>query len=121
MASSLSNLVNNPAEGTHKIKCKYRRDDKTFETFRIKYNYCDCFLEHTDFKDDLIEYTSLCCNKTYQQKFDKKLKEQFFNHYNNKFILLLPKGAFFNEYMDDWEKFNETALREEEDLYSHLR
>ena len=28
MASSLSNLVNNHSEGIHKIKCKYRHDDK---------------------------------------------------------------------------------------------
>ena len=66
MASSLSNLVNNPSEEIHKIKCKYRYDDEKCETFKIKYNYWDCFLEYTDFKDDLIEYKSLCCNKTYQ-------------------------------------------------------
>ena len=45
--------------------------DKKCETCRA----CDCFLEYTDFKDDLIEYKCLCCNKNYQQKFDKKLKE----------------------------------------------
>ena len=28
MASSISNLVNNLAEGIHKIICKYKRDDK---------------------------------------------------------------------------------------------
>ena len=28
MESSLSNLVNNLAEGVHKIKCKYKHDDK---------------------------------------------------------------------------------------------
>ena len=28
MASSLSNLVNNLPEGIHKIKCKYRHDNK---------------------------------------------------------------------------------------------
>ena len=28
MASSLSNLVNNFSEGIHRIKCKYRHDDK---------------------------------------------------------------------------------------------
>ena len=48
------------------------------ETCRIKYKYCDCFLEYINFKDDLIEYKCLCCNKNYQQKFDEKLKERFF-------------------------------------------
>ena len=32
MASLLSNLVNNFSEGIHRPKCKYRHDDKKFET-----------------------------------------------------------------------------------------
>ena len=32
MASSVSNLVNNLAEGIHKTKCKYGYDDKKCET-----------------------------------------------------------------------------------------
>ena len=71
MASSLSNLVNKFAERLHKIKCKYRHDDKKSETCRIKYKYCDCFLEYINFKDDLLEYKYLCCNNNYQQKFDE--------------------------------------------------
>ena len=45
MASALSNLVNNLSKGFHKIKYKYGHDDKKFEICRIKYKYCDCFLE----------------------------------------------------------------------------
>ena len=70
MASSLSNLVNNLSEGIHKIKCKYGHDDKKCETYRIKCMYCNCFLDFTHLKDNLIEYKCLCCNKHYQQKFD---------------------------------------------------
>ena len=55
MASSLSNLANNLREGIHKIKCKDVDDDKKCKTCRIKYKYCDCFLEYKNFKDDLIE------------------------------------------------------------------
>ena len=66
MASSLSNLVNNLSEGIHRIKCKFTHDDKKCETCRIKSKYCNCFLEYTSFKDDLIEYKCLCCNKNYQ-------------------------------------------------------
>ena len=44
MASSLSNLDNCLAEGIHKIKCKYRHDNKKCENCNIKYKYCDCFL-----------------------------------------------------------------------------
>ena len=78
MTSSLSNLVNNLSEGIHRIKCKYGNDDKKCETFRIKYKYCDCFFEYTNFKDDLMEYNCLCCNKNYHHRFDEKLKELFF-------------------------------------------
>ena len=66
------------------------------------------------------------CYKNYQHKFDEKLKERFFNtnkfsdHGNNKFILLLQKVFYPYEYIDDWERFNETSLPEKEDFYSHL-
>ena len=81
MASSLSNLVNNLFEGIRRIKCKYVHVDKNCEACGIKYKYRDCFLEYKNFSDDLIEYKCLCYNKNYQHKFDKKLKEQFFNTY----------------------------------------
>ena len=32
----------------------------------------------------------------------------------------MGKGVHSCEYMDDWEKFNETWLPEKEDFYSHL-
>ena len=81
MASSLLNLVNNLSEGLHRIKCKLEHGDKKCHTCGIKYKYCHCFLEYKNFKDGLIEYKYLCCDKNYQQKFDEKLKEQFFNAY----------------------------------------
>ena len=37
MASSLSNLANNPSEGIHRIKCKCVHDDKECETSRNKW------------------------------------------------------------------------------------
>ena len=45
MASSLSNLISNIAEGIHRIKCKYGHDNKKCETCRIKYKNCKCFLD----------------------------------------------------------------------------
>ena len=75
LARSLSSLVNNLSEAIHKIKCKFGHDDKKCETCRIKYKYCDSFLEYMNFKDDLIKYKCLFCNNNYQQKFDEKLKE----------------------------------------------
>ena len=42
---------------------------------------------------------------------------KFSNHDDNKFISLLQKGV---EYIDDWEKFDETWLPEKENFYRHL-
>ena len=118
MASSLSNLVNNITEGIHEIKCKYKHNDKKLKNCGFKYKDCDCFLEYPNFKGDLIEYKSLCCKKNYQKEFDEKLKKRLFNTFKfsnydiNKFILLLQKGVYPYEYMDDWEQFNETSLPE---------
>ena len=117
MVSSLSNLINSLSEGIYRIKCKFVHDYKKCEANGIRYKYCNCFLEYAIFKDDLIEYKCLCCNKNNQHKFDEILKEWFFHiykfsSYGNKFILLLWKGVYPYEYMDDWERFNKTSLPE---------
>ena len=63
-------------------------------------------------------FTYVYSNKDYQQKFDEKLKERFFNtytfsnHNNNNFILLLRKGVYPFVYIDDWKKFNKTLSPE---------
>ena len=109
MASSLSNLVDNLAEGIQKIECKD----------------CDSFREYESFSDDLIKHKCLSCNRDYSNKLDEKFKKRFKNTFKfsnndiNKFILLLRKGVYPYEYMDDWEKINETASREKE-FYSNL-
>ena len=98
-------------------------NDKKCETCGIKYKYSDCFLEYTNIKDD---YKCSIYNKICQIKLHEKLKERLFNtrkfsnHDNNKFNLLLLKGVYPYEYIDDWKKFNEASLTEKEDLHSHL-
>ena len=83
MTSSLSNLVDNLAEGTNEIKCK---------------NW-ECV------NDSFIKYTCLSCNKDY--KLDEKLKLRFKNTFKfsnndiNAFILLLRKGVYQYKNMDD--------------------
>ena len=49
MTSSLSNLVNNLSEGIHRIKHKFRHDDKKKHNDKETCNYCDCFLEYIKF------------------------------------------------------------------------
>ena len=65
MASSLSNLVNNLSERVHRIKCKYKHDNKNIKLAELNKD-CDCFLEYTNFQYNLTEYKCLCCNKNYQ-------------------------------------------------------
>ena len=44
----------------------------------------------------------------------------FCNNDLNKFVLLLRKGVYPYEYMDNWERFNETSLPSKESFYSDL-
>ena len=82
--------------------------------------FCDC-LESV--KDNSMKYK---WNKNYSNKINEKLKKRFkktFKLSNNnisKFILLLGKGICSYEYMDDWEKFNETSLPEKQEFYNNL-
>ena len=57
---------------------------------------------------------------TKSYKKDLLLTYKFSNYDNKKFISLLQKGVYPYEYMDDWEKFNETTLPEKEDSYIQL-
>ena len=66
------------------------------------------------------------CDSYYKKKFNKDLIKKFTNTYSfcnnnlNKFILSLRKGIYPYEYMESWERFNETSLPSKEDFYSHL-
>ena len=45
---------------------------------------------------------------------------KFCNNDINKFILLLRKGIYPYEYMDSWERFDETKLPNKKAFYSEL-
>ena len=47
--------------------------------------------------------------KNLKNEFDYTYK--FGNHVINKFTLLLRKGVYPDETIDDWEKFDKTSLR----------
>ena len=66
------------------------------------------------------------CKQYYEKDFNKELIKRFANTCEfcngnlNKFILLLRKGVYLYEYMDNWERFNEIKLPNKESFYSNL-
>ena len=45
---------------------------------------------------------------------------KFCNGDLNKFVMFLRKGVYPYEYMDSWERFNETSSPPKKDFYSEL-
>ena len=111
ISSSLSKLVDNLSEGIHNNKC-------------LDCNSSLDYVRITKNEKSLLKCFN--CNNYYKKKFSKGLIKKFKNKYSfsnsdlNKFILLLRKGVYPYEYMDSWEKFNETSLPSKEDFYSNL-
>ena len=66
------------------------------------------------------------CKQYYEKDFNKELIKRFACTYEfcnknlNKFILLLRKGVYPYEYVDNWERFEETSLPNKESFYSNL-
>ena len=66
----------------------------------------------------MVIYKCLSCNRDYSSILNEDLKDKFKNTFKvsnidiNKITLLLRKDIYTYEYMDDWGKFNETALPE---------
>ena len=111
MSSSLSKLVDNLSEGIHNNKC-------------LDCNSCLDYFWIT--KNEKLLLKCFNCNIYYKKRFNKELIKKFkttysfCNKYLNKFILLLRKGVYPYEYMDSWERFNETSLPSKKDFYSNL-
>ena len=111
MSSSLSKLVDNLSEGIHNNKCLDR--NSCLDYVRI-------------IKNEKLLLKCFNCNIYYKKKFNKELSKKFKNTYRfcnidlNKFILMLRKGVYPYEYMDSWQRFNETSLPSKKDFYSNL-
>ena len=103
MATSLSKLVDNLTEDIHSDKCVDCKSD----------------LSYMKVMDETLIFRCFNCKKT-EKEINKELKERFAstykfcNNYLNKFVMLLRKGVYSYEYMDGWDKFNETSIPSKE-------
>ena len=76
-------------------------------------------------KNNQLIFQCLKCKKNYKKDY-KELIKRFANTYEfcngdiNKFILLLRKGVYPDEYMDSQERFNETSLPDKKAFFSEL-
>ena len=110
MSSSLSNLVDNLSEGIHNNKCAN----------------CESCHDYVKTKNEKLFLKCFNCKTYYEKDFNKVLIKKFKNTYSfcnndiNKFVLLLRNGVYPYEYMDSWERFNETSLPTKEDFYSNF-
>ena len=110
MSTSLSKLVDNLTEGLHNNKCLD----------------CESYLDYIRTKNEKLILICFNCKTYYEKDFNKELIKRFTNTYEfcnknlNKFILLLRKGVYPYEYMDNWERFDETSLPNKESFYSNL-
>ena len=69
--------------------------------------------------DEALIFRCFNCKKNYEiEKFASTYK--FCNNDLNKFVMLLRKGVYPYEYMDGWDKFNETSIPNKESFYSNL-
>ena len=81
--------------------------------------------EFIGFKDNRLNYRCKECKGASTKSINGLIEEfqriyQFCNGDLNKFVLLLRKGVYPYEYMDSWERFDETSLPDKKYFYSEL-
>ena len=121
MSPSLSKPIDNLSDGIHNNTCSDCKSNLDYvHIIKIKKLLLKCFN----------------CNIYYKKKFNNDLMKKFKNTYSfcnnnnttepssleriNKFVLLLSKGVYPYEYVDNWETFSEISLPSKEDFYSNL-
>ena len=111
MSTSLASLVDNLSK-VGNTNCK-----KCMERHKIISQYQ--YIKH---KNNKLIYKCKQCDKLYSKPISVLSKKFPSIHNKNldKFLLLLRKGVYPYEYMDSWERFNETMLPTEESFYSEL-
>ena len=110
MSLLLSKLIDNLSEELNNNKCLN----------------CESCLDFFKTQNEKLFLKCFNCKTYYEKDFTKELIKKFANTYSlcnnnlNKFVLLLRKGVYLYEYMDNWERFNETSLPNKESFYSNL-
>ena len=114
MSTSLSDLADNLSE-INKKECKtcMERNNTKSECKFIEY------------KNNRLNYKCKEHGKRCFKSINGLIKKfpivyQFCKGDLNKFVLLLRKGVYSCEYMDSWEKVNETSMPDKEAYYSEL-
>ena len=114
MQSKLSDLADNLSEINNK-DCKKCMERKNIRS--------EC--EFIGLKNNRLNYKCKECNETSAKSVNDLIEKfprtyKFCNGNLNKFVLLLRKGVYPYEYMDSWERFNETSLPDKKYFYSEL-
>ena len=109
MLMPLSKLTDNLSEGLHNNKCLD----------------CKSCLDYIKTKNEKLILKCFNCKSYYEKDFNKELIKRFVSTYElcnknlNKSVLLLKKSVYPYEYMDNWERFNETLLPNKDSFYSN--
>ena len=104
MATSLSKLVDSLMEDIHGDKCVDCKSD----------------LSYMKVIDETLIFRCFNCKKNYKKEINKESIKRFASTYKfcnndlNKFVMLLRNGVYPYEYMDGWDKFNETSIPSKE-------
>ena len=133
MNESLGTLVNNLSK-LYGCKCINKED----QDIKIKYKehivnvYKNVIIKNKEKRiqqNKVIKIVRTCCktcNAKNKQTLNSLVKKisctyQLSNNNPNKFLLLLEKGVYPYEYMNDWNRFNETNLPPKKDFCSKIQ
>ena len=109
-ATSLSKLVDNLTKDIHGGECVDCKSD----------------LSYMKVIDEALIFRCFNCKRNYEKEINKELIKRFASTYKfcnndlNKFVMLLRKSVYTYDYMDGWDKFNETSIPSKESFYSNL-